>query len=133
MDTDGACTFTRKLSFAKERYDQLTVHMKSWRTLKTERYNYQLGLLSIPQSQYDFLWVDSFPLFTREKESNTLRSTHHPFTAPCPEDLELLNSDPEKAKNFLDTCNLQSACGKLTLQTGCVCVFARSMLSTMIW
>ncbi|CAG8597053.1 9976_t:CDS:10, partial [Paraglomus brasilianum] len=54
------------------------------------------GLLSIPQSQYDFLWVDSFPLFTREKESNTLSSTHHPFTAPCPEDLELLNSDPEK-------------------------------------
>ncbi|CAG8473285.1 3845_t:CDS:10 [Paraglomus occultum] len=54
------------------------------------------GLLSIPQSQYDFLWVDSFPLFTREKESNALRSTHHPFTAPCPKDLELLNSDPEK-------------------------------------
>ena len=76
--------------------------------LATECYNYQLGLLSIPQSQYDFLWVDSFPLFTREKESNTLSSTHHPFTAPCPEDLELLNSDPEKVKNFLDTFSLDA-------------------------
>lgn len=37
-----------------------------------------------------FLWVIDFPLFTPNDELNILESTHHPFTAPHPEDTNLL-------------------------------------------
>lgn len=37
-----------------------------------------------------FLWVIDFPLFTPNDELNILESTHHPFTAPHPDDTNLL-------------------------------------------
>lgn len=36
---------------------------------------------------FEFVWVVDFPLFTRNKESDVLESTHHPFTAPKVEHL----------------------------------------------
>ncbi|CAG8524304.1 6069_t:CDS:10, partial [Scutellospora calospora] len=57
------------------------------------------GFLKIPSSKYNFLWIDSFPLFTRDKENNDmLISTHHPFTAPVLDDLKLLLTEPEKVR-----------------------------------
>lgn len=37
-----------------------------------------------------FLWVVDFPMFTLNDDTNELESTHHPFTAPHPEDVHLL-------------------------------------------
>ncbi|KAG5676655.1 hypothetical protein PVAND_006473 [Polypedilum vanderplanki] len=37
-----------------------------------------------------FLWVIDFPLFTENDETGILESTHHPFTAPHPDDRNLL-------------------------------------------
>lgn len=37
-----------------------------------------------------FLWVVDFPMFTLNDETEELESTHHPFTAPHPEDKHLL-------------------------------------------
>lgn len=37
-----------------------------------------------------FLWVVDFPMFTMNDDTNELESTHHPFTAPHPEDKHLL-------------------------------------------
>jgi aspartyl-tRNA synthetase len=45
-----------------------------------------------------FLWVTDFPLFEYSQQERRLVSAHHPFTAPNPEDLELLNGDPLKAR-----------------------------------
>ncbi|CAG8466626.1 22620_t:CDS:10 [Dentiscutata erythropus] len=57
------------------------------------------GVLKIPSSKYNFLWVESFPLFTRDRENNDkLISTHHPFTAPVSDDLKLLLTEPEKVR-----------------------------------
>lgn len=42
-----------------------------------------------------FLWITDFPLFERD-ENGHLQSAHHPFTAPHPEDLHLLDGSPEK-------------------------------------
>jgi len=41
-----------------------------------------------------FSWVVDFPMFAKDTESGGWASMHHPFTAPRPADLELLESDP---------------------------------------
>ena len=40
------------------------------------------------------LWVVDFPLFEKGEETGALHAMHHPFTAPKPEHLEKLESDP---------------------------------------
>jgi len=52
----------------------------------------------IPDGRHDFLWVTDFPLFMRDKGSETLASVHHPFTAPHPDDLGILRSAPERVR-----------------------------------
>ncbi|HEY6090338.1 MAG TPA: aspartate--tRNA ligase [Gemmatimonadaceae bacterium] len=51
----------------------------------------------VPENQRSFLWVSDFPMFIRE-QNGTLSSVHHPFTAPHPEDIHLLDSAPEKVR-----------------------------------
>ncbi|GJJ07353.1 hypothetical protein Clacol_001554 [Clathrus columnatus] len=49
----------------------------------------------VPSSKPHFLWITEFPLFTRDDDDKNLTgrgrwcSTHHPFTAPMADDLEL--------------------------------------------
>mgnify|MGYP004495541395 FL=1 len=48
----------------------------------------------IDKSKPSLLWVTDFPLFEYSKEENRYVSKHHPFTHPCIEDIEKLESDP---------------------------------------
>lgn len=48
-----------------------------------------------------FLWIVDFPLFEISAETGLLQSAHHPFTAPNPQDLSLLSTDPLKVQNYL--------------------------------
>jgi aspartyl-tRNA synthetase len=41
-----------------------------------------------------FSWVVEFPMFGYDQEARTWAAIHHPFTAPLPEDLPRLASDP---------------------------------------
>lgn len=41
---------------------------------------------------YEFLWIVDFPLFLRNYETDQIETAHHPFTAPHPNDLHLLES-----------------------------------------
>jgi len=43
---------------------------------------------------FAFVWVVDFPLFEWNEDEKRYDSLHHPFTAPVPEDLEKLESDP---------------------------------------
>ena len=51
----------------------------------------------VPGNKQSFLWVTDFPMFVREQKG-TLSSVHHPFTAPNPDDIGLLDSAPEKVR-----------------------------------
>jgi aspartyl-tRNA synthetase len=46
----------------------------------------------------EFLWVTEFPLFGRDPATGSLGAVHHPFTAPHPEDLHLLDEAPERVR-----------------------------------
>eukprot|EP01132_Coremiostelium_polycephalum_P010064 gene10064-12336_t len=53
------------------------------------------GLLDIDPKQFNFLWVVDFPLFSPEdfmRSDSPLVATHHPFTAPHPDDIHLMYS-----------------------------------------
>jgi aspartyl-tRNA synthetase len=41
-----------------------------------------------------YVWVHRFPMFTWEEESQRWDATHNPFSAPVPEDVPLMDSDP---------------------------------------
>ena len=42
------------------------------------------------------LWIIDFPLFEWNEQANRWKSLHHPFTAPCESDIDLLSSEPGK-------------------------------------
>ena len=50
------------------------------------------------KDEYKLLWVTEFPLFEYDKEEKRYVAKHHPFTAPMDEDLEVLDTAPEKAR-----------------------------------
>lgn len=46
----------------------------------------------IDESKHNLLWVVDFPMFEWSEEEQRFMSMHHPFTSPCIEDLEKLES-----------------------------------------
>jgi aspartyl-tRNA synthetase len=65
--------------------------------LKCAEHLEKLGKLK-KQDIYDFLWVIDFPLLTFDKDNQRHVATHHPFTAPVVEDVQLLSTDPSKVR-----------------------------------
>lgn len=52
----------------------------------------QLGLRD--KNKFSCLWVIDFPLLEWSEDDNRYYAMHHPFTAPKPEDIPLLNTNP---------------------------------------
>lgn len=57
------------------------------------------NLLKVDNEFIDPLWVTDFPLFVKG-ENGQLETCHHPFTAPHPEDLHLLDEQPERVRSL---------------------------------
>jgi aspartyl-tRNA synthetase len=51
-------------------------------------------LAPAPKLEHAFLWVLDFPLFQPDPETGRPVFAHHPFTAPHPDDVARLDSDP---------------------------------------
>jgi aspartyl-tRNA synthetase len=71
--------------------DSFEVTCKALHTLR-KRLGGQLGLYDTDAMH--FSWVVDFPMFAKDTETGGWASMHHPFTAPRPADLELLDTDP---------------------------------------
>ncbi len=56
------------------------------------------GKLAIRPDDWQFLWVIDFPLMSHDEAENRYVATHHPFTAPVPEDAQYLDTDPKKVR-----------------------------------
>jgi aspartyl-tRNA synthetase len=55
-----------------------------------------LGL--IDYSKDYFLWIIEFPMLEYDEEEKRYIARHHPFTSPIPEDMDLLEKEPENVK-----------------------------------
>lgn len=58
----------------------------------------QQDILDKVKDRLSFHWVVDFPLLEFDEELGRHIAMHHPFTSPLDEDLELLESDPTKAR-----------------------------------
>ncbi|NTV51883.1 MAG: aspartate--tRNA ligase [Candidatus Firestonebacteria bacterium] len=65
------------------------------------RLRLQLGekLQLIPKDQLHFSWIVDFPMFKRDEQKKRWDSEHHPFTAPHPDDIALLETDPGRMRS----------------------------------
>ena len=73
----------------------------------TDKTRIQLGVLRMhlaetlglrnPQ-EFAPLWVVDFPLLEWDEDTKRYHAMHHPFTAPKPEDMHLLDSEPGKVR-----------------------------------
>ncbi|MFO7964604.1 MAG: aspartate--tRNA ligase [Desulfobacterales bacterium] len=52
----------------------------------------KLGL--IDESRHRFVWITHFPLMAYDDTEKRNQALHHPFTAPLPEDIDKLETDP---------------------------------------
>jgi aspartyl-tRNA synthetase len=71
--------------------DSFEVTCKALHTLR-KRLGAHLGLYD-PNAMH-FSWIVDFPMFAKDTETGGWASMHHPFTAPRPADLEVLETDP---------------------------------------
>ena len=73
------------------------------------------------KNKFECLWIVDFPLFEWSDEEQRLMSMHHPFTMPNPDDIPLLETEPEKvrAKAYDFVCNgVELGGGSLRIHDG---------------
>jgi aspartyl-tRNA synthetase len=74
------------------------VWQKAYTVLGTLRLELGRRLNLVNEGRFDLLWVTDFPMFEYSEEEQRYVAMHHPFTAPHPEDIPLLESDPSRAR-----------------------------------
>jgi aspartyl-tRNA synthetase len=58
-----------------------------------------IGSPPVGDGPHHYVWVTEFPMFEGVDEDGNLQAAHHPFTMPHPEDLDLIETDPLKARS----------------------------------
>ncbi|CAN5222790.1 aspartate--tRNA ligase [soil metagenome] len=67
-------------------------------TLDRVRQEVAQRLSLVPANVNEFVWVTDFPMFERDPATGALAAVHHPFTAPHPDDVGLLTTEPWRAR-----------------------------------
>lgn len=52
----------------------------------------------INKDEYKLVWITEFPLFEYDEEEGRYVAKHHPFTHPMEEDIDILETEPEKVR-----------------------------------
>lgn len=52
----------------------------------------------INKDEYKLVWITEFPMFEYNEEEKRFVAKHHPFTHPMEEDLDILETEPEKVR-----------------------------------
>jgi len=71
---------------------------KAYNILGSLRLEMARRLNLIDESKNNLLWVTDFPMFEYDEAEKRYVAVHHPFTSPKTEDVELLDTDPTKAR-----------------------------------
>lgn len=50
------------------------------------------------KDEFKLVWVTEFPLFEYDEEEGRYVAKHHPFTSPMDEDIEIMESNPDKVR-----------------------------------
>ncbi|MDD8012156.1 MAG: aspartate--tRNA ligase [Acidobacteriota bacterium] len=95
---DAIATLFQKRQIAPGSLVLLVADSEAPALLLTGKLREHLGKKFLEKNRLEFLWVTDFPLFFFNEEEKRLDSNHHPFTAPCSEDLHLLDSQPLEVK-----------------------------------
>jgi aspartyl-tRNA synthetase len=74
------------------------IWQKAYTVLGTLRLDLGRRLTLVNEGRFDLLWVTDFPMFEYSEEEKRFVAMHHPFTAPNPDDIPLLESDPSRAR-----------------------------------
>ncbi len=52
----------------------------------------------LDKDEFELVWVTEFPLLEYDEEEKRYVAKHHPFTSPMDEDVEIMESNPEKTR-----------------------------------
>ena len=52
----------------------------------------------IPPDTFKFGWITEFPMYAVNEETGQIEAEHHPFTAPHPADVDLIETDPLRVR-----------------------------------
>lgn len=69
-----------------------------WNVLGALRLDLAEQLELIDKSKFNFLWVVEFPEFEWSDEQDRYLAMHHPFTMPMDEDVQYLETEPERVR-----------------------------------
>ncbi len=52
----------------------------------------------IRSDAFEFVWITEFPMYAVNAETGQVEAEHHPFTAPHPADIDLIETDPMRVR-----------------------------------
>ncbi len=64
-----------------------------------EKYQTDKPNLKTEENPWAFCWVTQFPLFLKDEQTGAVVSSHHPFTAPHPDDIDKITSAPQEVRS----------------------------------
>lgn len=80
-------------------------------------------IIGEPLKKWAFLWVRHFPLLEKDAQSQSWTFTHNPFTAPLPEEVYKLDTDPGNVRS----CQYDLALNGVELGSGSIRNHTRAM------